>query len=67
MRFEQHDQAFAQIHSKQATYDDIVSRRPQQGKGASTGVWQVPQYGLIHDRDIKMPLFSEKPENNGCS
>ena len=64
LRFEQHDLAFAQIHSKHQTYDDIVSRRPQQGKGTFTGVWQEPQYGLIHDKDIKMPLFPEKPENN---
>ena len=46
------------------TYDDIVNRRPQQGKGTSTGVWQEPQYGLIHDKDIKMPLFPDKTENN---
>ena len=64
LRFEQHDLAFAQNHSKHQTYDDIVSRRPQHGKGTSTGEWQEPQYGLIYDKDIKMPLFPEKPENN---
>ena len=63
VRFDQHDQALREIFSKHATYDDIVSRRPPQGKGTSAGVWQEPKFGLIHEKDIKMPLFPEKADN----
>ena len=63
VRFEQHDQALREIFAKHAAYGDIVSRRPVQGKGTSTGVWQEPKFGLIHEKYIKMPLFPEKADN----
>ena len=33
---DQHDIAFHQIFAKHPNFDDIVSRRPQQGKGSSS-------------------------------
>ena len=65
LRFDQHDLAFRQIFAKHQIYDDIVSRRPQQGKGSSSGQfgWQETKYGLIHEKDIKMPIFPEKYDN----
>ena len=38
-RFEKHEELFAEIHSKHAQYDDLVSRRPAQGKGMAKGPW----------------------------
>ena len=66
-KFRECEVNFHQILSKHAVYDELVNRRSQpQGKGPSSGSagWQEPQYGLIHDRDIKMPLFPDKHENN---
>ena len=63
VRFEQDDQVFREIYSKHATYDDIVSRRPPQGKGTSAGVWQESKIGLIHEKDIKMHFVPEKCDN----
>ena len=65
MRFEHHDVAFREIYSKHAIYDDIQSRRQQQGKGASSErtCYQEARVGLIHEKDIKMPIFPDKCEN----
>ena len=65
-KFREHDVNFNQILTKHVLYDDLVNRRQPQGKGQSTGTtaWQEPQYGLINDKDIKMPMFPDKFENS---
>ena len=63
---QQHDVNFQQILGKVTQYDELLSRQRQpQGKGqSSTGKgWQEPQYGLINDKDIKMPMFPDKFDN----
>ena len=62
-RFEKHEELFTEIHSKHAQYDDLVSRRPAQGKGMAKGVWQERAQELIHEKDIKMPFFPEKADS----
>ena len=36
-RFEKHEQNFSEIYSQHAQYDDLVNRRPAQGKGMAKG------------------------------
>ena len=65
-KLQQHDLNFQQILTKVTQYDDLLSRQRQpQGKGQSSAGkgWQEPQYGLINDRDIKMPMFPDKFDN----
>ena len=60
---QEHAVNFQQILGKVTQYDELLSRQRQpQGKGqSSTGKgWQEPQYGLINDKDIKMPMFPDK-------
>ena len=58
-KFREYEVNFHQSLTKHAVYDELVNRRRQpQGKGPSSGSagWQEPQYGLIHDKNINMPL-----------
>ena len=63
-KFRQYEENFQGILSKHAVYDDLVSRRQQQGKGSSSErTGQTEVRGLIHDKDIRMPEFPQKPES----
>ena len=65
-KFREYDVNFNQILTKHAVYDELVNRRGQpQGKGHSTGstAWQETRMGLIHEKDIKMPLLTDRCEN----
>ena len=69
VRFEAYDTALAQIGGKHMHYDSLIGRQQQQqGKGGKTGFFPESTAftggkGLIHDKDIKMPEFPQKPEN----
>ena len=69
IRLEAYDIAIAQIGSKHTHYDSFIGRQQQQqGKGGSKGFFPVQTpftggKGFIHDKDIKMPEFPQKPES----
>ena len=58
------ESALHSIHDKLVGYDSLIAGQ-RQGKGAGTADGRVyPEVrSLIHEKDIKMPSFPEKPES----
>ena len=66
LKFEQSDTTFILIANNHQQYDALVGRQQQQqqGKGSSSERTGHPEVrGLIHDKDIRMPEFPQKPES----
>ena len=68
LRFEQHDLAVCEIANtnKHLQYDALGGRQQQSGRtsaAASERTGHPEVRGLIHDNDIMMPEFPQKPES----
>ena len=61
------DVKFMDIAVKHSQYDALVGHQQQQGKGGNGSsidrTFSSEMRGLIHDKDIKMPEFRQKPES----